>query len=170
EKVVEELRSVFGNDKDRPETHRELQEMKYLEAIIKETLRIYPSVPFYSRNVHENMEYEGIILPKNATLQVFVYGLHRNPDVFPDPERFDPERFTQENQRNRHPYAYLPFSAGPRNCIGQKFAMLEMKSLLSKILRNYELLEVPQHKVVLAAETVLKSRTGLHVQLKKRKF
>ncbi|KAF2891135.1 hypothetical protein ILUMI_15038, partial [Ignelater luminosus] len=117
EKVVEELHSIFGDDKDRPETHRDLQGMKYLEAVIKETLRIYPTVPFFSRNVNEDIEYEGIILPKNATLQVFVYGLHRNPDVFPDPERFDPERFTQENQRNRHPYAYLPFSAGPRNCI-----------------------------------------------------
>ncbi|KAF2895444.1 hypothetical protein ILUMI_10731 [Ignelater luminosus] len=170
EKVIEELRSIFGNDKDRPATHRELQEMKYLEAVIKETLRLYPSVPFFARNVHEDVEYDGLILPKNTTLSVQVYALHRDPVTFPDPERFDPERFTQEKQAGRAPYAYVPFSAGPRNCIGQKFAMLEMKSLLSKVLRNYELLEDPEHKLVLAAETVLKSANGIRIGLKKRNF
>ncbi|KAF2900474.1 hypothetical protein ILUMI_05709 [Ignelater luminosus] len=170
EKTVQELRSIFGDDKERPATHRDMQEMKYLEAVIKETLRLYPSVPIFARNVHEDVEYDGIILPKDTSLTIFVYGLHRDPAIFPDPERFDPERFTQEKQVGRSPYAYLPFSAGPRNCIGQKFAMLEMKSLLSKVLRNYELLEDPNHKVVLAAETVLKSANGIRIGLKKRNF
>ncbi|KAF2897329.1 hypothetical protein ILUMI_08847, partial [Ignelater luminosus] len=167
-KVVEELRSIFGDDKDRPATHRELQEMKYLEMVIKETLRLYPSVPFYIRHVHEDVEYDGGIIPKGTNLMIFAYGLHRDAETFPETKRFDPERFTQENQVGRSPYAYVPFSAGPRNCIGQKYAMLEMKSLLAKVLRNYELLEVPEHKIVLASESVLKSATGMHVQLRKR--
>ncbi|KAF2878640.1 hypothetical protein ILUMI_27529 [Ignelater luminosus] len=170
EKVVEELRSIFGDDKDRPVTLSDLQEMKYLEAVIKETLRLYPSVPFYSRDVHEDFEYEGTTVPKGTSLLLFVFGLHRDPDTFPDPERFDPERFSQENLRGRSPYAYVPFSAGPRNCIGQKYAMMEMKSLVSKVLRNYELLEVPGHKLLLSPETILKSLSGFHVQLRKRKF
>ncbi|KAF2892992.1 hypothetical protein ILUMI_13181, partial [Ignelater luminosus] len=169
-KAVQELQTIFSRDKDRPATYKELQEMRYLEAVIKETLRLYPSVPVFARNVHEDIEYDGITLPKNTTLAIYVYGLHRDPITFPDPERFDPDRFFQENQPDRSPYAYIPFSAGPRNCIGQKFAMLEMKSLLSKVLRNYELLEDPEHKIVLAAETILKSVTGVCVRLKKRNF
>ncbi|KAF2900477.1 hypothetical protein ILUMI_05712 [Ignelater luminosus] len=126
-----------------------------------------------TRNIATEKRYgilqpNGPILPKNATLSLSIYALHRDPVNFPDPERFDPERFTQENHVGRSPYAYLPFSAGSRNCIGQKFAMLKMKSLLSKILRNYELLEDPEHKLVLPAETVLKSTSGICVGLKKR--
>ncbi|KAF2885870.1 hypothetical protein ILUMI_20303, partial [Ignelater luminosus] len=169
-KAVEELRSIFGDGKDKPVTYKELQEMKYLELVIKETLRLYPSVPFYARSLEEDVEYDGIILPKNSTLTVSVYTLHRDPRSFPNPERFDAERFTPEKQAARSPYAYLPFSAGPRNCIGQKFAMLEMKSILSKVLRNYELLEDPEHELMLTAETVLKSASGVCIGLKKRNF
>lgn len=62
---------------------------------------------------------DGGILPKGLSLTVFVYGLHRNPQTFPNPDKFDPERFSTENPLKRSPYAYLPFSAGPRNCIGK---------------------------------------------------
>lgn len=60
-----------------------------------------------------------MILPKETSLLVYAFGLHRDPKIYPDPDRFDPERFTQEKQASRSPYAYLPFSAGPRNCIGK---------------------------------------------------
>ncbi|KAF2878641.1 hypothetical protein ILUMI_27530 [Ignelater luminosus] len=170
EKVIQELQAIFTDDKDKPATHRDLQEMKYLEAVIKETLRLYPSVPIYARHVHEDVEYDEGILPKGLTIGIFAYGLHRDPEIYPNPEHFDPERFTLEKQAERSPYAYIPFSAGPRNCIGQKFAMLEMKSVISKVLRNYKLIEVLEHQLVLVAETVLKSKSGIYVQLKKRNF
>ncbi|KAF2895540.1 hypothetical protein ILUMI_10634 [Ignelater luminosus] len=170
ERVVEELRSIFNDDKDRPSTYTDLQEMKYLEMVIKESMRIYPPVPIVSRQLDRNAEYDGGMLPEGLAITIFIFGLHRQEDVFPEPEKFDPERFSPENTVNRSAYAYLPFSAGPRNCIGQRFAMLEMKSAISKVLRNFELLEVPDHKPILASEAILKSANGLLIRLKDRKF
>lgn len=132
---MQELKGIFGDDVSRPATIAELKEMKYLEAVIKEALRLYPSVPIYGRNVAEDTEYgkfgkqiedlilegvvsDGGVLPKDLSLGIFVYGLHRKPELFPDPEKFDPERFLDGGQQVS-PFGYLPFSAGPRNCIGQ---------------------------------------------------
>ncbi|KAF2888130.1 hypothetical protein ILUMI_18043 [Ignelater luminosus] len=171
ERVVEELRTLFHDDKTRSATYRDLQEMKYLEMVIKESLRLYPPVPIYGRNIHEDIEYDGTVLPKNISLTINAFGIHRSSQIYPEPDKFDPERFTAENQAKRSPYAYIPFSAGPRNCIGQRFAMLEMKSVVSKVLRHYELLpSIPESKPALVGETILKSSTGVHIRLKHREF
>lgn len=114
---------------------------------------------------------------------MFIFGIHRSPKYYKNPENFNPSRF--EDINSIHPFAYIPFGAGRRNCIGsyyileskiptklflgQKFAMLEMKSIISKILTNYELFPaIPKHNLKLVAETVLKSSTGARIRLKKR--
>lgn len=92
-----------------------LKDLKYLECVIKEGLRLNPSVPFVGRKVHEDMVIKDYKIPKGTIVYCFIYMLHRDPEIFPEPEKFKPERFLHENSQGRHPYAFVPFSAGPRN-------------------------------------------------------
>ncbi|XP_046636785.1 cytochrome P450 4c3-like [Daphnia pulicaria] len=133
--VTEELDLIFG-DSDRPVTAQDLTELKYLECCIKETLRLYPSIPLFSRRLTEDVQAGGYTLPKGLTVIFNIYSAHRNPEVYPDPDAFKPERFLPENSVGRHPYAYVPFSAGVRICIGHRYAMLELKVSLANLLRR----------------------------------
>lgn len=101
---------------------REKESMRYLEAVIKETLRLYPSVPFYSRKVQEDLQIGKLMVPKGASVSTLAYMVHRDEKNFPNPEKFDPERFMVA-EKDLHPFAFVAFSAGPRNCIG-KYACL----------------------------------------------
>ncbi|KAF8763959.1 Cytochrome P450 4V2 like protein [Argiope bruennichi] len=168
DKIHEELDIIFGED-DRESTVEDLNNMKYLECVVKETMRLYPPVPIIAREIRNDIQYGKYTIPKDSTCVVYAYVLHRDPDVFPDPERFDPERFTPENSAGRNPFAYVPFSAGPRNCLGQRFAMLEIKILLSSILRRYKMRSLdPRDKVHTLAEMVLRPSNGLRIQVRRR--
>ncbi|XP_013100694.2 probable cytochrome P450 4s3 [Stomoxys calcitrans] len=147
---------------------REKEPMPYLEAVIKETLRIYPSVPFYSRLLTEDMKMDKLTVPKGASVTVLSYMVHRNENCYPEPEVFKPERFLQNN-KEVHPFSFVAFSAGPRNCIGQKFAMLELKCTLSCLLRNFEFLPVQGFKPHPFADFVMKSSNGIKIRIKPRK-
>ncbi|VEN55079.1 unnamed protein product [Callosobruchus maculatus] len=167
--ALEEQKTIFCKDIHRPSTYNDLQQMKYLECVIKETLRLYPSVPFYGRKTDQPVIYKGNVMPEDIDIAVIAYELQRDPKYFPNPDKFDPTRF--ETMDGTNPYCFIPFSAGPRNCIGQKFAMLEMKSALSKILRAFRLLPtVPEHQLKLTSEAVLKSYNGIYIRVLKRTF
>ncbi|KAL0132787.1 hypothetical protein PUN28_000482 [Cardiocondyla obscurior] len=141
EKVHEELEEVFGNS-DAPITVKDLPQLKYLDRVIKETLRLFPSVPLIMRQLTEEVKLDNYTLPKGALVTIAIQLAHQNPEVWPDPLKFDPDRFLPENSKLRNPYAYVPFSAGPRNCIGQRFAQLEEKIVLSAILRKWRVKSV----------------------------
>ncbi|KAB7503225.1 Cytochrome P450 4c3 [Armadillidium nasatum] len=137
EKVYDELESIFGKS-ERPATSEDIREMNYLECCIKESLRLLPPVPIFVRNLTEDLIIDGYIVPRGTDVSIFTYNLHRDPKHFPDPLKFQPERFFPEISAKRNPYAFVPFSAGPRNCIGQKFALMEEKVILSTFLRKYK--------------------------------
>ncbi|GFT78357.1 cytochrome P450 4c3 [Nephila pilipes] len=141
-KIHDELDRVFGEDVERHASESDLNELNYLEYAMKETLRLYPIVPLYGRQTQEEMKICGHTIPEKTSCFVLAYFLHRDKDVFPDPEKFDPDRFLPENAAKIPDCAYMPFSAGPRNCIGQKFALMEMKTILSFILRNYSIISL----------------------------
>ncbi|GBN29366.1 Cytochrome P450 4c3 [Araneus ventricosus] len=138
-KLHEELDRTFGKDVDTPISVNDLNHLDYMECVIKESNRIYTVIPIYGRQFYEDTTICGYTIPKGSSGIVLSYYLHRDETVFPDPEKFDPDRFLPENEINIPDFTYIPFSAGPRNCIGKKFALMEMKTILAAILRRFEL-------------------------------
>ncbi|KAJ9581840.1 hypothetical protein L9F63_003909 [Diploptera punctata] len=118
-KAYEELENIFG-DSDRPPTSSDLHEMRYLEMVLKETLRLYPIGPILMRQLEGDVRIRDFVLPTGCSVAVFLYRTQRNPQFFPEPDKFDPDRFLPENSANIVPYSYLPFSGGPRKCIGNE--------------------------------------------------
>lgn len=168
ETVYEELNGIFGNS-ERPEVFADFGEMKVLDRVIKETLRLYPSVPIIGRTLSEEVQLDEYILPKGCTVTIEIAHLHRDERFFPDSYRFDPDRFLPENTVGRHPFAYLPFSAGARNCIGQKFAILEEKAILSAIIRRYRFRTVDKREDIKAVfELTYRPASGIRMIFEER--
>uniref|UniRef100_A0AAG5CW78 Cytochrome P450 n=1 Tax=Anopheles atroparvus TaxID=41427 RepID=A0AAG5CW78_ANOAO len=172
QKAFDEVRSIVGDDRSQPITLAMLNDMSYLELVIKETLRLYPSVPMIGRRILEDTNINGKIFPAGSNAIIMPFFLGRDPDNFPNPEKFDPERFNVERSAEKtNPYQYVPFSAGPRNCVGQKFAMAEIKSLVSKVLRNYEILApAEQHDESYVSELILRPGNGINIRLQPRVY
>ncbi|KAB7500131.1 Cytochrome P450 4c3, partial [Armadillidium nasatum] len=106
------------------------------------------------------------VIPKGTDTAIFTYALHRDPKHFPEPLSFKPERFFPENSAQRNPYAYVPFSAGPRNCIGQKFALMEEKVVLSSFLRKYRVESLEKiEDLKLAGDLLLRPEKQLEVKI-----
>ncbi|CAH1635271.1 unnamed protein product [Spodoptera littoralis] len=172
DKVIEELDKIFG-DSDRPATFQDTLEMKYLERCLMETLRMFPPVPIIARHLKQDITLPscGKQVPAGTTVVVATYKLHRRPDVYENPTKFDPDNFLPEKSANRHYYAFVPFSAGPRSCVGRKYAMLKLKIILSTILRNFRVYsDLKESDFKLQADIILKRAEGFKVRLQPRKM
>ncbi|XP_052751008.1 cytochrome P450 4C1-like [Galleria mellonella] len=168
EKVYQEMKSIFG-DSTRTATTDDLAQMKYLELCIKETLRLYPPVHFVARVLNEKVTLSNYTIPAGTECLIHIFDLHRREDLYKNALAFEPERFLPENSVGRHPYAYVPFSAGPRNCIGKKFAMMEMKSAMSAVIRRYRLEAITKPEDVrFAGDLILRSINPIYVKTVKR--
>ena len=91
-----------------------------MEMVIDETLRIYPAATRVDREVNSDYKYKDMFIKKGSLLQILIYVIHHNPDIYPEPHKFDPYRFDEETKKSRDTAAYLPFGIGPRNCIGKE--------------------------------------------------
>ena len=115
---------------------------------------------------------QGITVPAKTEIVILTFMIHRDKNVYPDPHAFDPERFClAKGGVRQHPYSFIPFSAGPRNCIGQKFAMMEMKTLLSSMLRKFQLttdVSREDFDAALLHEIVLRPGDGVKVKITRR--
>ncbi|PVD31381.1 hypothetical protein C0Q70_06793 [Pomacea canaliculata] len=147
----------------------DLSHLPYLSMCIKEALRLHSPVPFIQRQLTQDTDLDGFLAPKGMLVNIIVYNIHHNPTVWEDSLEFRPERFTEENINARSPYAFIPFSAGPRNCIGQNFAMDEMKLVLAKMLYRFTLVLDPGHKVEKLESLVMKAKTGIQMKVIPRK-
>ncbi|XP_055380309.1 cytochrome P450 4d1-like [Condylostylus longicornis] len=169
QKCYDEIIEVLGTNKKQSITISHLNNLSYIELCVKETLRMYPSVPIIGREIKEESVINGKTIPAGTNVGISPLQLGFDENLYPNPEEFIPERFDLATSAERkNPYAYIPFSAGPRNCIGQKFAMLEIKSVVTNVLRNFEVEYVGNEKPVLIAELILKSRDPLIFKLKER--
>jgi len=149
-KVHQELKQVL-QETNGLLTYEAVQKMKYLDNVISETLRLYPPAFKLSRISETNYKLRdtGVTIPKGMTLSVPVYAMHRDPELFQNPEHFNPDRFSPEQRAKQIPYSYMPFGAGPRNCVGMRFALLEIKVCLVQIICNFHISACPETKVPL---------------------
>ncbi|WP_330299136.1 cytochrome P450 [Streptomyces sp. NBC_00503] len=146
-----EIAEVLG---DRTPGAADLDRLPYLTQVLKEAMRLYPAAPVIGRRSVAAAEVDGHTIPAGADVILAPWVTHRHPRYWPDPERFDPDRFTPEAEAERPRYAWFPFGGGPRACIGQHFSMLESVIALAMILREYEFEAVDTEIAVSAGITL----------------
>ncbi|KAJ8364014.1 hypothetical protein SKAU_G00128450 [Synaphobranchus kaupii] len=151
-KLQEEIDEVFPNKA--PVTYEAVMQMEYLDMALNESLRIYPIAPRLERVCKKTIEINGVTIPKGTVVMIPTYALHRDPELWSEPELFKPERFSKENKDSMDPYVYLPFGAGPRNCIGMRFANAMMKLAMVQILQNFDLATCDETEIPLELDVL----------------
>uniref|UniRef100_A0A4X2LRJ4 unspecific monooxygenase n=1 Tax=Vombatus ursinus TaxID=29139 RepID=A0A4X2LRJ4_VOMUR len=111
--------------------------MEYLDMVTHANLRMFPIAVRIERVAKKTVELNGLRIPKGTVVMAPCYVLHRDPEYWPEPEEFCPERFSKENKERKNPYVYLPFGAGPRNCIGKRFAITGVKVAMCRLLQEF---------------------------------
>ncbi|NXY33318.1 CP3AC protein, partial [Pomatorhinus ruficollis] len=118
-------------------TYDAIAQMEYLDMVVNESIRLYPAGGRLERVCKKTVELNGVTIPEGMVVVIPAFVLHRDPQYWPEPDEFRPERFSKENKENIDPYTFLPFGAGPRNCIGMRFALLVVKVAVVVLLQNF---------------------------------
>jgi cytochrome P450 len=150
-------------------TMEDLARLKYTENIVKECMRLYPPAYALGREAVEECEVGGFRVPAGAQVFMFQWATQRDARFFPQPEEFQPERWTEEFTNSLPKYAYFPFGGGPRACIGNYFAMMEIILLLATIGQRFRFSLVPDHPVTLMPAMSLRPKNGIKVIVEKRR-
>ena len=122
----------------RDPTFDDVPNMPYLRQVVSETLRLRPPAPLVARNVVEDNVIGDYAVKAGDAVWLLFWATHRHPDFWPDAETFDPGRFAPDRSADRHPWSYIPFSGGPRTCIGNMFALVEASILVAQLLRRFD--------------------------------
>ncbi len=149
-------------------TLADLPRLPYALQVFKESMRLYPPVPMFARRATKALEIGGYQLDPLQVVMVNVIGLHRRPDLYPNPERFDPERFRTDNEKKLPRHAFVPFAAGPRVCIGNHFALMEGQLLLAHLVQRVDFSLVPGARIVPEPLITLKPKYGIPMQVRRR--
>lgn len=160
-----EIAAVLGQDPSTP-TIDQLNRLDFLDRVTSEALRMYPPIHLGNRIAAVDLDYHGYHIPAGTRVVYSIYLSHRQPEYWPEPQRFDPDRFLPENTRTRPHYTYMPFGGGPRNCIGMAFAQVEAKLVLARLLQNYDL-QLTGKKVHPHMGATLEPRPGVLMQVRK---
>ena len=164
QKLETELREVLGG---RPPTLADLRALNYTGMVLDESMRLYPPVWSIGRSPIDDDEIGGYRIPKKSMVMLSQYITHRHPIFWDEPDRFDPERFSLERSEGRPRYAFFPFAGGPRQCIGNIFALNEANLVLATVAQRYRIRVTPGHPIELQPLITLRPRYGIKVTLQK---
>ncbi len=164
--AVERLRAESAkNIGDRIPTSQDLPKLQYARMVFEESMRLYPPAWILGRKALADDEIGGYWIPANAVIAISPYVVHRHPGFWEDPEVFDPERFSPEQTARRHRFAYIPFGAGPRQCIGNNLAMLEAQLIITMVARTFTLQLVPDQAIKPQPIFILRPNQEILMQL-----
>ena len=164
EKVRQEFDSVLG---DAPLSHGDVPRFEFATQVIQEALRLYPPFWMVDREAVADDRVGDVAIPGGSTVIVFVYGAHHAAGRWQDPESFDPERFTKANAKLQTPFSYLPFGGGPRVCIGNQYAMLQVLMILSDLIRRYDFELAPGQTIEARPMVILRPKHGIRMTFTK---
>jgi cytochrome P450 len=169
EKVASEIDDFFEKNPD-CSLYDAACQLQFVDMVISETLRIHPPAPGVIRICNERCVLNGVIIASGVQVSPAVVDIHMSPEIYPEPERFNPERFSPEEKAKRHPCAYLPFGLGPRNCVGMRFALLEAKMILIEVLKKYKITLSKETTVPIEIDKggVLRPKTGVFLNFTPR--
>ena len=165
QRLEDELDAVLDG---RPPEYPDLANLPYLRMVIDEAMRLYPPAWGFSRQALADDRLGGFQLPRGWLAFVIPYVLHRLPAFWTDPDAFDPERFSPERSADRPKFAYIPFGAGPRQCIGNQFALIETQLIVATLAQAYRLQLVPRHSAEPWPLITLRPRYGMPMIIKRR--
>ena len=164
-KVVEEIQAIVPGDAI--PTEEDIKKMKYVDNVLKETLRLYPSVPFTTRTaIKDDILPGGIKVEAGTSVAYSQFYLHRNPKYWDNPEKFTPERW--DNIEMKHPFQYTPFHAGPMQCLGRHMAHIEAKILFTNVFKRFKFTLHPNQEIIPTMGITLFLYPGLKVKVEER--